>query len=56
MKHSGLRHVTLHNCTLGDNVLIENVQNYIANYRIGDDCFYPEYKCYVGGRQGYVRE
>lgn len=38
-KHSGLRHVTLHNCTLGDNVLIENVQNYIANYHIGDDCF-----------------
>lgn len=39
VKHSGLRHVTLHNCTLGDNVLIENVQNYIANYRIGADCF-----------------
>lgn len=38
-KHSGLRHVTLHNCTLGDNVLIENVQNYIANYDIGDHCF-----------------
>lgn len=39
VKHSGLRHVTLHNCTLGDNVLIENVQNYIANYHIGDNCF-----------------
>lgn len=39
VKHSGLRHVTLHNCTLGDNVLIENVQNYIANYHIGADCF-----------------
>lgn len=39
VKHSGLRHVTLHNCTLGDNVLIENVQNYIANYRIGDHSF-----------------
>ncbi|MDH6306467.1 carbonic anhydrase/acetyltransferase-like protein (isoleucine patch superfamily) [Parabacteroides sp. PF5-5] len=38
-KHSGLRHVTLHNCTLEDNVLIENVQNYIANYHIGEDCF-----------------
>ena len=36
-KHSGLRHVTLHNCTLGDNVLIENVLNYIANYTIGAD-------------------
>lgn len=38
-KHAGLRHVTLHNCELGDNVLIENVPNYIANYRIGDNCF-----------------
>lgn len=35
-KHSGLRHVTLFNCILEDNVLIENVQNYIANYRIGE--------------------
>lgn len=39
VKHSGLRHVTLHNCSLGDDVLIENVQNYIANYHIGDGCF-----------------
>ncbi len=35
--HSGLRNVHLHNCRLGDNVFIENVQNYIANYNIGDD-------------------
>ncbi|WP_108822409.1 DUF4954 family protein [Dysgonomonas sp. Marseille-P4361] len=34
-KHSGLNGVCLHNCELGDNVLIEHVQNYIANYRIG---------------------
>ena len=38
-KHSGLRHVSLHNCTLGNNVLIENVSNYIANYSIGNDTF-----------------
>lgn len=36
-KHSGLNNVTLHNCVLGNNVLIENVQNYIANYHIGDN-------------------
>lgn len=36
-KHSGLRHVTLHNCVIGDNVLIEHVHNYIANYHIGED-------------------
>ncbi|WP_106832158.1 DUF4954 family protein [Parabacteroides pacaensis] len=38
-KHAGLRHVTLHNCELGNDVLIENVPNYIANYKIGDNCF-----------------
>lgn len=38
-KHSGLRHVTLHNVTLGDNCCIENIQNYIANYTIGDNAF-----------------
>ena len=38
-KHSGLRHVTLHNVILGDNCCIENIQNYIANYEIGDNTF-----------------
>jgi acetyltransferase-like isoleucine patch superfamily enzyme len=38
-KHSGLRHVTLHNVTIGDNCCIENIQNYIANYEIGDHTF-----------------
>lgn len=38
-KHSGLRHVTLHNVKLGDNCCIENIQNYIANYEIGDNTF-----------------
>jgi NDP-sugar pyrophosphorylase family protein len=36
-KHAGIHHACLHNCKLGDNVLIENVQNYIANYRIGNN-------------------
>ncbi len=38
-KHAGINHALLHNCKVGDNVVIENVQNYIANYTIGDDCF-----------------
>ena len=38
-KHSGLRHVTLHNVVVGDNCCIENIQNYIANYEIGNDTF-----------------
>ena len=39
LKHAGLRHVTLHHVTVGDNCCIENVQNYIANYEIGHDTF-----------------
>ncbi len=38
-KHSGLYHATLHNVTVGDGCCIENVKNYIANYRIGNDVF-----------------
>ncbi|MCI1682541.1 MAG: DUF4954 family protein [Bacteroides sp.] len=38
-KHSGLRHVTLHNVTVGDDCCIENIQNYIANYEIGQGTF-----------------
>lgn len=37
-KHSGIRNASLHNCTIGNNVLIEDVHNYIANYEIGDEC------------------
>ena len=38
-KHSGLRDVTLHNVTVGDNSLVENISDYIANYNIGEDCY-----------------
>ncbi|MDR2058404.1 MAG: DUF4954 family protein [Dysgonamonadaceae bacterium] len=34
-KQAGLYNATLHNCEIGDNVLIDRVQNYIANYKIG---------------------
>ena len=33
-KTAGIYHATLHNCIVGDNVLIENIHNYIANYTI----------------------
>ncbi len=39
IKQAGLNRAVLHNCLVGDNVVIENVQNYIANYTIGDNCF-----------------
>ena len=32
-------HLT-HNCRVGNNVLIENIPNYIANYRIGEIVLY----------------
>ena len=38
-QHSSLRYATLHNVTVGDNCCIENVQNYIANYIIGDHTY-----------------
>ena len=39
VKHSGINNATLHNVTIGDNCLIENIGNYINNYAIGDDCY-----------------
>lgn len=34
--HSGIRNAALHNVEVGDNCLIENINNYIANYTIGE--------------------
>ena len=34
--HSGIRNATLHNVDIGDNCLIEDINNYIANYTIGE--------------------
>lgn len=39
VKHSGLSNVTLHNCRIGNDVLIENIPNYIANYTIDEGSF-----------------
>ena len=54
-KHSGLRNVTLHNVTVGDNTLVENITDYIANYNIGSECYienvdllYCDGKCRFG--------
>ncbi|MDR0421637.1 MAG: DUF4954 family protein [Proteiniphilum sp.] len=38
-KHACINRAVIHNCTIGDNAVIENVQNYIANYTIGEGCF-----------------
>lgn len=39
VKHSGIYYATLHNVMVGDDCCIENVKNYIANYRIGSGTF-----------------
>jgi hypothetical protein len=36
-KPAGISHATIHNCTIGDNVYISAVRNYIANYVIEDE-------------------
>ncbi|MBN1805283.1 MAG: DUF4954 family protein [Sedimentisphaerales bacterium] len=36
-KSAGISHATIHNCTIGNNVYISHVRNYIANYIIEDD-------------------
>ena len=38
-KHSGIYNCSLHNCTVGNDVYIDKIHNYIANYNIGDDCY-----------------
>jgi hypothetical protein len=35
--HSGIYNAWLHNCTVGNNVLIRNIHQYIANYHIDDN-------------------
>ncbi|MDO5442128.1 MAG: DUF4954 family protein [Bacteroidia bacterium] len=38
-KHSGIYYATLHNVSVGDDCLVENVNNYIANYSIGSGTY-----------------
>jgi hypothetical protein len=36
-KHTGIFDATIHNCTIGNNVYIGQIRNYIANYNISDN-------------------
>lgn len=38
-KHSGIYNCQIHNCKVGNDVLIDKVNNYIANYDIEDECY-----------------
>ncbi len=37
-RKTGITNATIHNCSIGNNVYIHNIRNYIANYNIEDDC------------------
>lgn len=39
IRHSGIYHASLHNTVIGDNVFINKINCYIANYTIGEDSF-----------------
>lgn len=45
---ASISRVRLHNCVIGDNVYIDNVANYIANYEIGDYVFIENVNRIVG--------
>ena len=38
-KHSGIFNSVLHNCTIGNDVYIDRIKNYIANYDIADEVY-----------------
>ena len=38
-KKARLRNASFHNCSIGNDVFVENVKNYIANYSIGNNTF-----------------
>jgi len=38
-KHSGIYNSVLHNCSIGNDVFIDKINNYIANYRIEDGVY-----------------
>ncbi len=38
-KHSGIYNCLLHNCIIGDDVYIDRILNYIANYNIGNGSY-----------------
>jgi len=44
-KPTGITQACLHNCTLGDNVYINNVNSYIANYDIADNVIIENINC-----------
>lgn len=45
MRQSGIYDATIHNCTIGKDVYIAKIHNYIANYDIADGVFIENVNC-----------
>lgn len=45
--HTGIKNVLLHNCCVGDNVYINNITQYIANYDIYDNVVINNVDCLI---------
>jgi hypothetical protein len=39
IKHTGISNAIIHNCSIGNNVYINKINNHVANYNIEDDCY-----------------
>ncbi|NLO71515.1 MAG: DUF4954 family protein [Porphyromonadaceae bacterium] len=53
-KHSGLYNTAIHNCVIGDNVFIDKIHNYIANYEICDEVYIENTNIvYVEGKTSF---
>lgn len=53
-RHAGLNNVALHNCIINDNVYIANIQNYIANYKIGKNTYIQNtHSIYTDGQSSF---
>jgi len=46
-KHTGIFNCHLHNCSVGNNVYINKINNYIAGYDIGEDAYIENTDCIV---------
>lgn len=46
-RHSGISNCCLHNCTIGNDVYISKINNYIANYEISDFTYIENVDCIV---------
>ena len=52
-KKSGISNATIHNCTIGDNCFIHNVNNYLANINIGNNVIIDNIQIFANEGKSY---